>query len=461
MMRLASLSLCGALASLLTPQLGAQQLVTNGTFSSSTSGWTQGGTGCNKGVRTKQVVNAVNSAAYCVRPGGTVFNPPHPPATLCQNVALVEGVCYQLDLYAALFVGTTNAQGGQLSVKIGTRTVATYTGWDRSVNPGTYRTHLSADFQWTGTTGNYALCLLMGRSKYTCNSNTPEMCIDNVSLVPAPPNILTNGDFSSSSLSPWTGSGPGGSPGVRTIDATGCGPDRAFCVRPGGNTFNPPHPPYVLRQSVPMVNGVLYQFDADVALFTASGNSQGGTVGLRIGGTLLSTFTRWNGSVLANRTERDHMTVLFRWAGTTATHAVDVELRRDKYVHSSVTPTLCVDNLRLRCVPPDIGMTSLSGERRVNTALKFGVRGTANGAFAVFISAGELNNPFPIPPFAGRLQLAFPFVFQVAGVLNGSGNGSFPFSAPPFAAGMPIAFQAINVRGNKLTFGNSLRVCFY
>ena len=47
-------------------------------------------------------------------------------------------------------------------------------------------------------------------------------------------------------------------------------PDRtlpAFSVLPGGNTYNPPHAPYVLKQSIVAIPKVTYELVADVSLW--------------------------------------------------------------------------------------------------------------------------------------------------------------------------------------------------
>jgi len=275
--------------------------------------------------------------------------------------------------------------------------------------------------------------------------------------------LVVNGDFSNQ-LSGWSGSGPGkllGTNGLTSLDVNGQGASPCFGLHPGGNTFNPPHPPYKLATKVgAMVPGRTYEVTIDVAAVAKVGQAQGGMIEAWVAGTKVAEWTRFSGNIPAG-TFRDRLCGRFKYRGAVGAQTLEVHLARPLYVWHNRSPQFFIDNVSLR---PTAGPTLCHvGERSIGGKLALEVHGEAAAAVAVFL-APKTMNPVQVPGISGALELDLVSLsFLLAGPLDAKGMLSASFPIPNVAAlqGMPIWWQGLQITKTGAAFGGSYNVAVY
>jgi len=275
--------------------------------------------------------------------------------------------------------------------------------------------------------------------------------------------LVRNGDFSNQ-LNGWTGSGPDmllGSKGLTSFDVNAQGSSPCFGIRPGGNTYAPPHAPYkLLTQVTPLVPGSTYEIGIDIATVASTNNKQGGIIEVWLAGKRVATWTRLSGNISAG-SYKDRLCGQFKYAGTAGTQALEVHLSRPLFIWTSGTPQLFIDNVSLR---PTVGPTILHfGERKIGTHMLLGVQGRPSAAVLVMFAAKPAP-PIPIPGIGGALKLdPASLTLLLSGKLDAFGflGVGFPLPNTPALHGLPIWWQGLQADKNGAAFGGTYNVAVY
>jgi len=275
--------------------------------------------------------------------------------------------------------------------------------------------------------------------------------------------LIQNGDFSSQ-LTGWTGSGPGqliGTNGLTSYDVNAQGSNACFGMRPGGNSYNPPHAPYKLTTSVqPMITSLYYEVNLDVAVTTPNANAQGGIIEVWIAGKKVAEWTRFVGSIKAG-SYRDRLCGRFQYTGPAGKQTVEFHIARPRYIWSSRTPVFYIDNISLQRTNDPV--VCWVGERAIGTSMTIAIHGEASAAVALFI-AGKNINPISIPGITGSWELDLAsFAFLMSGALNTSGtlSASVPIPNVSALAGKPLWWQGLQIGKNGASLSRSYNVAVY
>lgn len=272
-------------------------------------------------------------------------------------------------------------------------------------------------------------------------------------------NFLVNGDFSAG-LASWTGSGDGGSPGATLYDTRGTGQDPCFGLQPGGNVYAPPHAPYLLKQQILAMPNVPYELHLDACINGPNGNAQGPYLKFSIGGVVVADWPEFAGSFTAG-TYRRHLVLRFTQA-LVGPQDFAVEFWREKYVWSSSTPWLYIDNLRLTISASPL--LRFPYERRLGGTLGLEVVGTAGDTGVVLVSAKE-GPGIGVPNFTNSLLL-HPAGLTILGAGTLNAQGVFPLNvripSDPAIAGVLLCWQGVAVSPAFTGgFSHLHKVCVY
>ncbi|MCA8955913.1 MAG: hypothetical protein KDC87_07555 [Planctomycetes bacterium] len=279
-------------------------------------------------------------------------------------------------------------------------------------------------------------------------------------------NLVTNGDFETGSLAPWTESGQVLGSRVSQHDCDGAGSSYTFNCEHGGNSTqtklpNGYYPGNAIEQNVLLVQSVEYLFMADVQVQNiqspTSGNADAGKVEVFADGVSVGLFDF--GSYTANDDERNRMCFTFT-ATTTGQKPLKIEFSR-KYYSSVRTPTAFVDNVVL-VQSPLRPIICPRGERAIGTTVNIDIEGTANAQFALYLALKKLASGVQIPGFGGAWWLDGVNVQLFIQSFDGSGKFTFPAPVPndPNLAGLLLHWQSIEAP-SAVTIGQVTSFAFY
>ena len=182
------------LAALSAPLLAQSNVVKNGDFETAMIGWTESGIGVAPGIQKVDVTGLGASNAFTINPGGKVYAPPHAPYVLTQSIIAIPGVEYEFSADVFVFATANNAQGPMVEVKIGGVSVFKFQRWLGSIKTGSYREKIAGRFSQLKA-GKYDLTIEIQRPKYTANTGTPRISIDDIKLaISAKPSVFIAGD---------------------------------------------------------------------------------------------------------------------------------------------------------------------------------------------------------------------------------------------------------------------------
>ena len=271
-------------------------------------------------------------------------------------------------------------------------------------------------------------------------------------------NLVTNGDFSNGTNG-WTMSGYALDPKVVAFDTNGVGSNNAFSMLPGQQTFRVPVT-YNLEQKVISVPTV-YEFSADVAALQTwtSTNADGGKVEVFLGTQLVTTHSF--GRIAGNSSDlkRERICVRFTPKAVGST-TLSIRFSRAYLCAIGRTPRNYIDNIQLRrTAGPSVCMR---GERKVNSAKKFEISGTAGHSFALFAAPKLFPTAINIPGIGGALELDLLTLALVsAGSIGASGTATVDITVPSVFAGVPIYWQALGIAAAGNNFGPNALIGFY
>jgi hypothetical protein len=258
---------------------------------------------------------------------------------------------------------------------------------------------------------------------------------------------VTNGTFTGT-LAPWTmGGGFSINPGLDLAwDTTGLGVSDSFGVNAGGQVTPPPYAPNTIEQQILLVQGLVYEFRADLSGARPSspgtGNAHLGRVWVEVDDIEIARVDF--GSYVANQTKRAQ--VVGRHVGhVSGPVTLRISFQRD-FLCNTTTPRLNLDNVSLRDVA---GPTYwLEGNRRIGTTVQQRIAGDPNALFATFAALGEIPGGVPVPGIVGLVSIdPLTAVSIGAGLTDASGVGTVPFSVPndPVFVSTPLYYQAVGV----------------
>lgn len=268
-----------------------------------------------------------------------------------------------------------------------------------------------------------------------------------VSPLLAQSNVIKNGDFENK-MTNWTAGGEGGSPGIVSADLKGLGTSNAFSIFPGGKVFNPPHKPYILKQSIVIIPKVEYEFSADVMSVATGNNAQGPLVEVKIGGVSVFKWQRFVGGIKTG-TYREMIAGRFSQAKAGKVD-IEIEIQRPKYIYNTRTPRFYIDNIKLAISPrPSV---FIAGDRRIGGNLALRLQGTPGAAVGVFIAPKLFPTPLSIPGFKGRFELHLSSVgFLLAQALDaktGLASVSLPVPNDKNLLGQSLYWEGVEVSTN-------------
>jgi hypothetical protein len=258
---------------------------------------------------------------------------------------------------------------------------------------------------------------------------------------------ITNGSFTGA-LAPWTMGGAYSiNPGLDTTwETTGMGVSDSFGVNAGGQVTPPPYAPNTIEQQILIVQGLVYEFRADLSgarpVSPGSGNAHLGRVWVEIDNIEIARVDF--GSYVANQVKRAQ--IVGRHVGhTSGMVTLRINFQRD-YLCNTTTPRINIDNVSLRDVQ---GPTYwLAGNRRIGTTVQQQVAGDPNTLFATFVALAEIPGGIPVPGIGGLVMIdPLTAVTLGSGLLDASGAGSAPFAVPNDVAfvSTPLYYQAVGV----------------
>ncbi|MHC4514087.1 MAG: hypothetical protein ACYTGW_12195 [Planctomycetota bacterium] len=244
-------------------------------------------------------------------------------------------------------------------------------------------------------------------------------------------NLVTNGDFEAGTTTTggpkgWTQTGYTVAPMVSKFDTTGGGATNSYNHHPGGKTF-PNTGVNAIEQEMLIIQGIVYEFRADIASAAAGGNADGGTVEVFVDG--VSVAKHAFGNIAGQSTERTRLCVRLV-PKASGKKKLRITFHR-RYVTHTGTPTVHIDNIFLAIAQ---GLTvCFPGERKAGSTVQMVARGNPGDRFAIFIGVKKNTTPLPIPGWTGRWELANPFFPLV--VANLDTTGQWKLAAPvPLAA---------------------------
>jgi hypothetical protein len=258
---------------------------------------------------------------------------------------------------------------------------------------------------------------------------------------------VTNGSFTGT-LAPWTMGGaysvnPGLDP---SWDTTGMGVNDSYGVNAGGQVFAPPHAPNTIEQQIVMVQGLTYEFRADLSgarpAAPTVGNVHIGRVWVEVDSIEIARVDL--GGYTPGEVKRAQ--IVGRHVGhTNGAVTLRIFFQRD-YLAGSANPRMNLDNVSLRDVT---GPTYwLDGNRHIGATVQQRVAGDPGSLFATFVSLGELPAGVPIPGIGGLLGIDPVVAVSIgAGLTDATGAGNLAMTVPndPAFLTTPLYYQAVGV----------------
>ncbi len=214
-------------------------------------------------------------------------------------------------------------------------------------------------------------------------------------------NLVKNGNFSGSTLAPWTASGFAGTPQVETYNTSGTGVSHCYALNPGGQSGRPPFPPHVLKQTGIVFVPLLHELSFDLAAtippmsMTAAVPKVEVFVGKQ---RIYSKSFTWRGP------NPKRLRACIRYTPTIPGQKdLSFEFSFAGLVRANFTPRVFIDNIDLRRA--NNPTFCMQGERRLGAAIEFAVTGTPLAAFVVFLSPKLSAQPIPVPGATGAFRL--------------------------------------------------------
>jgi hypothetical protein len=254
------------------------------------------------------------------------------------------------------------------------------------------------------------------------------------------------------------GGGYSVNPGLDTTwDTTGLGVSDSFGVNAGGLVYSPPHAPNTIEQQIVMVQGLIYEFRADLSGerpgAPSLANAHIGRVWVEVDSIEIARVDL--GGYTPVETKRAQ--VVGRHVGhITGLVTLRIFFQRD-YVAGTANPRMNLDNVSFRDVA---GPTYwLDGNRKIGTTVAQRAAGDPNTLFATFIALGENPVGIPIPGVIGLWMLDVPSSVNIgAGLIDATGAGSIPLTAPanPAFVTTELFYQAVGLSAGlvlSLDFG--------
>ena len=162
---------------LLGAGLSAQNFITNGDFSAGLTGWTQGGSSCSPVIENFDVTGLGASQCFGVSPSSAG------PQYLEQAVPIAPATVYEFSADVSTIysrVGFYNLDAGALTVDVNATQVGSFVFSGTITAPRTWRGRATIRFSSTAS-GSVPVRIHLRRS-FTCNTFTPRVNIDNISL---------------------------------------------------------------------------------------------------------------------------------------------------------------------------------------------------------------------------------------------------------------------------------------
>jgi hypothetical protein len=245
-----------------------------------------------------------------------------------------------------------------------------------------------------------------------------------LSSAPSAQNFVTNGDFSAG-ITGWTEAGFSFNPMVESHDTTGLGASQAYGCGHGGQATPAPYPPNSIEQTVLVAPGIPYEFTAELAVDSPSGNADAGTFWVEVGGVEVARTAL--GSFLAGFPQRARICSRFT---LTAGGPVTLRINFHRTFLASVrTPRAHIDDIALRIAQGP--MVCLRGNRKLGGVNTVDVLGAPNEATLFFLSPARLGTGIQVPGIGGvwfldpaRMSLFF------SGVTDAGGLYSFQLTLP-------------------------------
>jgi len=272
-------------------------------------------------------------------------------------------------------------------------------------------------------------------------------------------NLVTNGDFEGGASTAgvpngWTAGGFTVAPMVSKFDTTGGGASNSYNHHPGGKTTPRPYPVNWIEQDVLIIQGVTYEFRADISSAAGSGNADGGTVAVLVDG--VASGNHRFGGISSNTTERTRLCLQIV-PKTTGKKKLRITFHRNYTTHTG-TPTVHIDNVFFGLTQ---GLTvCFPGERKAGSTMRVSALGTAGNRFGIFVSVKN-TTPYPIGSWTGQWALANPFLPLVIANLDTTGRWSLSATAPASAKGVKVWFQGIQASKTNLHMGYAQEVNLY
>lgn len=272
-------------------------------------------------------------------------------------------------------------------------------------------------------------------------------------------NLVVNGDFSATTIAPWTASGYALNPGLTKFNVDGTGSSQCYAARPGGQG-GPPFLPHKLEQPVNWLP-VSYDLTIDVAHVASllSVSLVQGQVQVFAGSQSVSSF-RFTVSRLRRTTQRVRLCARFK-PTTIGRGTLRIELGYQGNA-TSTSPQLLIDNVDLRRSRD--ARFCILGDRILGQQVGFEVTGAPAAAFLVLLSPSELPNPIKIPgidgEFALGLQVLIPFL---QGALDSGGSFKVNLPIPNLSglSGTRLYWQALQIATSGASLGWHSQQAFY
>jgi hypothetical protein len=280
-------------------------------------------------------------------------------------------------------------------------------------------------------------------------------------------NLVQNGDFENT-LTGWTGSGPGSVLGVASFDTTGSGKaSKAFRIYPGGDSFAPPHAPYVLETTVLGIPNVdhLLTLDVHVIQDYFGDNFEGGILEFHIedvqsGFVKAYEFTLRAGRVLKQDHYRHRLSGVFQFRKS-GTQKVQLHIARPNYVHTAKqSPLWSIDNVSIvrGVLPP---YAHCEPVREVGGQFAIDVQGKPQSIYALF-TAFDLDPTGLQIPGIGLWELDFATTFWLDAGVFGPASPPARFARKgvsllippaPSLVGLDLSFQCVGLDNAQLRLG--------
>lgn len=259
---------------------------------------------------------------------------------------------------------------------------------------------------------------------------------------------VTNGSFTGT-LAPWTMGGaysvnPGLDP---TWDTTGLGVSDSFGVNAGGQVTPPPYAPNTIEQQIVLVQGLTYEFRADLSGARPGaptvGNVHIGRVWVEVDNIEIARVDL--GGYSPGETKRAQ--VVGRFVGNVSGQVtLRIFFQRD-FLGGAANPRMNLDNVSLKDVQ---GPTYwLAGNRRIGTTVQQRIAADPSILFATFVSLGEIpGGGVAVPGIVGLVSIdPLSAITLGSGLTDANGAASIPFSVPndPAFLTTPLFYQAVGV----------------